>query len=648
MGNLNVMKYILFLFSILFFKVSLWADTATDLGTGIKVNLDNYKSDTFSDPYSLSTPTLNAMPSYSYDVASGTLKLGRVTCSPEHPEACVLVSQCFAAGGYWNAIDSNCGRAFCHLGTTQDSIDPTKCKCNDDAYAFVQRGNFLQSCPSQCFSSPNKSYSFMSKSCTCNEGFTMATNGDCNPIPAPRPPAPSVSDCWQELAEKALACETSANTAVSQCEPASEDSSLTALRGLLLSRSGGASENCERAATASTSGFYQTEDNRRSCDEGINSCKTGCADAKTFMNANKERLYNACRERAFQDQINEGPPLPPDRFNPMWDSQNRANLESQFQSLLARTETSRATCETGTAAKNREKLSTAMNEMNTASVNATKCVCQLNPNSNDCSTTPGPADCSSNPSLPGCVKVADNCFDPKNTSVKCICFRNPESMACKSNQPNFNIKASEIDTSSFAGAKRGLDTRSANTSTSGMAAGKNSETNTTSGISNAGENYLASGGNESGVAQPPAASGSAVSSLGNSAAGIPVAGPGASVSSGGGKGLVNKKNPTSAFNEDQGIRKKLGGFFDTAKSALGGIFKKGSNSGGSASGDYRDDSDGDSSDFDSKKYRPRMIVRGIASDEELAGKHEDIWKVMNKQYKVQDQKDNFIFDADKK
>lgn len=643
------MKYILFLFSILFFNISLWADPATDLGSGIQVNLDAYKpntSYTFSDPYSLSSPTLNKTPGYSYELESHTLR--RITCSPEHPEACVLISQCVRAGGYWNSIDSNCGRAVCHIGTTQDSVDPTKCKCNDDAYAFVQRGNFLQSCPSRCFSLPNQSYSFMSKSCTCNEGFTMAANGVCNPVPAPRPPAPSVSDCWQELAEKASTCEASANTAVTQCEPASEDSSLTALRGLLLSGSGGASENCERAATASTSGFYQTEDNRRVCDEGINSCKTSCADAKTFMNANKERLYNACRERAFQDQINEGPPLPPDRFNPMWDSQNKANLENQFQSLVARTETSRTTCETGTAAKNREKLSTAMNEMNTASVDATKCVCQLNPNSKDCSTTPGPADCASNPSLSGCAKVADNCFDPKNTSVKCICFRNPESMACKSNQPNFNVKANETDMSSFAGAKRGLDTRSTNAGNSGMAAGKNSEINTTSDISNTSENYVASG--ESGVAQPPAASGSAVSSLGNSAGGAAAAaGPGARVSSGGGSGSVNAKTSAPAINEDQGIRKKLGGFFDTAKSALGGIFKKGSGRGDSADGSYRNDgSSGDNSAFDSKKYRPRMVVRGIASDEELAGKHEDIWKVMNKQYKVQDQKDNFIFDADKK
>lgn len=644
------MKYILFLFSILFFNISLWADPATDLGSGIQVNLDAYKSNKFSDPYSLSSPDLDIMPSYSYAVGSGTTRLGRATCSPEHPEACVLISQCIRAGGYWNPIDSNCGRAFCHMGTTQDPVDPTKCKCNDDPYAFVQRGNFLQSCPSRCFSLPNQSYSFMSKSCTCNEGFTMAANGNCNPIPAPRPPAPSVSDCWQELAEKASACEASANTAVTQCEPASEDSSLTALRGLLLSGRGGASENCESVATASTSGFYQTEDNRRSCDEGINSCKTSCSEAKTFMNANKERLYNACRERAFQDQINAGPPLPPDRFNPMWDSENRANLESQFQSLLARTEAFRTTCETGTAAKNREKLSTAMNEMNTASIDATKCVCQLNPNSKDCSTTPGPADCSSNPSLPGCAKVADNCFDPKNTSVKCICFRNPESLACKSNQPNFNIKGNETDTSSFAGAKRGLDTRSTNAGTSGMAAGKNSEVNTTSDISHTSENYLANGGYESGVAQPPAASGSAVSSLGNSAEeGIPAAGrPGASVSLGGGHGPANAKTSAPAINEDQGIRKKLGGFFDTAKSALGGIFKKGSANGDSANGSYRDDSNGDNSAFDSKKYRPRMIVRGIASDEQLAGKHEDIWKVMNKQYKVQDQKDNFIFDVDKK
>lgn len=40
-----------------------------------------------------------------------------------------------------------------------------------------------------------------------------------------------------------------------------------------------------------------------------------------------------------------------------------------------------------------------------------------------------------------------------------------------------------------------------------------------------------------------------------------------------------------------------------------------------------------------------MVLIGLLMLKNIV--HEDIWKVMNKQYKVQDQKDNFIFDAEK-
>lgn len=644
------MKYILFLFCILFFNSSLWAeDSGTASGSGITVNLGNYKSNFMKSSTDFGTNldsidnfSLNTSSMYSYGSSSSTLRFGQPTCSYETPQACQLFTSCISVGGYWNAIDNNCGRADCHFGTTPDLADPLKCKCNDDPYAYVQRGNYLQSCPSQCFSQPNKYYSLMKKSCECNDGYTMATNGTCIQNAAPvAQPAQEVDDCWRELAEKTETCEASANEAVSKCEFAPENDSLKALQGLLLSGKGSAGENCERAATASTSGFYQTEDNLKSCDEGINSCKTTCVDVKTYLNANKERLYNACRERALQAQTNAGPPLPADRFNPMWDSENKSNLESQFQGLITRIDNSNTTCESGTAVKNREKLTASMNDMNTSAKNAATCACQLSSGSGDCSSTPGPADCSSNPSALGCTKVADNCFDAKNISLKCICFRNPDSLACMDGKAKLDIKNAASDASGFAGGKAVTDTRAGNNSAiSGMAAGKNSETVTT-GINNAGEKYKINVNDDLGVAAPPAASGTTVSSEGNRAA--PVAG-GASL--GGGNLSTGIKPSPQDSKTDASIATKIGGFFNTAKSALGGVFKKGSGERDSSGGNFRDGGRVGHG-FDPRKLRPRAIVRGIASEEGFAGKHEDIWKVMNKQYKIQDQKDKFIFDSEK-
>lgn len=649
------MKYILFLLSILFFNLSLLAQDGTSTDS-IRVNLGNYQSDfmkpksdftrtmddmnnfsvgTEADPFSLNTPTV-----YSYGTASGGIRFGQPTCSIRTPQACLLYSSCRSAGGFWNAIDSTCVPSSCHMGTTPEVFNPTRCRCNaPDSYAYVDRGNFLQSCPSQCLGSENKMYSFISRSCTCLEGYTMAANGSCNANPAPA--QSSAPDCWRELAEKAKACETAANTAVAQCD-SGEDDTMSAMRNLLVSTSGSASENCERAATAGTSGYHHVDDTRRACDEKINSCKTGCGDATTFLNANKERAYNACRERAYQEQVNAGPPLPPDRFNPMWDSENKANLDSQFQSLLTKIDSSRATCETGTAAKNREKLTTAMNEMNTTSRSANQCVCQLGSTSADCSkSVKGPADCLEDPTLPGCAKVADNCFDANNVSLKCICFRNPESAQCKGALP-VNVKVSEMDTSSFAGAKGSKDTRGNNSEVSGMAAGKTTEgIGNVGGVGNAGENsgiYA-----EAELAIPTAASESA-SAGGNTGGEKPAAGAGTGFS--GGNTSKGTNSSAAVLKNDGGVVNKLSGFFDTAKSALGGIFKKGSNTGETS--DYHDGSNSENQGFESGKFRPRGMVRGIASDNGIAGKHEDIWKVMNKQYKVQDQKDNFIFDTEKK
>ena len=655
------MKYILFLIIILSFNSFLFADPGT--GTGIQVNFKALESDPFSantdlggtysnlDKYSINTSSdpfaMKVPPTISYGRdASGTFRIGNFVCSAQNPEVCRTFSSCRTAGGFWMMLDSTCSRVSCHIGTIGEINNPTKCNCLSDPGSYVERGNFLQSCPSQCNYSQNKIYSLATKGCTCVDGFTMNSQGICNPT-QPAAPAPAeVSSCWRELADKVASCETASTSAVGKCE-SGEDDSLRAIQGLLTNTNGSAKETCDQVATASTSGFYQVENTRKACDEQINSCKTSCAEVASYLNSNKERLYNVCRDRAFQEQADAGPPLPQDRFNPMWDGQNRANLEREFQGLIARVDTSRGTCETGDAVKNREKLSTGMDEMNTNSKNASRCVCELNPGSSECSkSVVGPADCSANPNLAGCKNVAANCFDPDNVTLKCICIRNPENGECKKLNPTNNSTIT-LDENSFGPNKAGLDTRKGNgTEASAMAGG--GKTSDDTGTVGKLEKPTGSLG-DSGVSAPDAASGTAFSSLSNAQPDKAAVGGAAGGSSGlgGGGNARGSGSSVAAINNTtaEGVVKRLGGLLDTAKSAIGGILKKGS--GGSDSTDYREGGQG-SSGFDSQKFRPRGMVRGIASDEVFAGKHEDIWKVMNKQYKVQDQKDNFIFDDMKK
>lgn len=653
MRGLSVLKYILFLFCILFFSHAVAIDmrlksktpplnfgTGTDNTIYVKPNptFSNTGVDQFapsSDPFKLKVPD-----TYTYGAVSGGVRFGMLYCSERTPEACKLISSCQGAGGYWDHLENTCKRAICPFGTTAEIFKPTKCRCNNDFYAFVERGNLLQSCPSNCSLSDNKIFNFQSRSCVCLDGFTMSSDGRCNANPAARNEN-SAPECWRELAEKAAACETSSNIAVSQCD-SGEDDSIGAIQSLLVGSAGSAKENCEQAATATTSGYHHADDTRQACDEKITSCKTGCEEAKTYLNANKERAYSACRERAFQDQSNAGPPLPAERFNAMWDGQYQASLESQFQSLLAKVDTSRTSCESGSAAKGREKLTAAMAEMNTTSKSANQCVCQLDSKTADCAKfVKGPADCLEDPTLPGCKAASVNCFDPRDTSLKCICFRNPDGEECLGPMPaNMKMKMNLQDQNALAATKEALDTRGNGSELSGMAAGKGTET---SGEKKSVENPNVVA--ESGVIAPPEGAESGISSLANGEK------PKAETAAAASRGLVGGGNPRSAnssaaavINQPE-VAKKIGGLFESAKSALSGIFKKGSKS--DESSEYRDRNSGQNT-FDPKKFRPRGMVRGIASDSELAGKHEDIWKVMNKQYKVQDQKDNFIFDIDKK
>ncbi len=157
-------------------------------------------------------------------------------------------------------------------------------------------------------------------------------------------------------------------------------------------------------------------------------------------------------------------------------------------------------------------------------------------------------------------------------------------------------------------------------------------------------------GDLSGLSANGEALGSEASGTATADAGSPfgsAAGGGASGAGSGGGGADG--STTGAPGEDDGTGKKsFAGLFDIAKTALGNLFKKGPGDKNSSDDVNKNGLTGSGDPaLDSKKWRPRGMVRGLASHTELAGKFEDIWKVMNKQYKIQDQKDAFIFGADR-
>lgn len=635
------MKYILFLLCILFLNSSVWAadfsktKPAQNFPTLPVGNLLQ-KSSGFgsTDTYSGKTNT----PTYAVGNTRSPIDFDARICSIINPQNCLLPAECRAAQGYWNESIYKCERTICPIGTIEESLNPGRCKCtgNSETYAFVERGNFLQRCPSECLAAENKTYSFDNKSCVCSEGFTLGSNGVCNRNPAPAAPDPTA--CLSELAEKANTCETESNRAASQCD-AGQGDSLSVLQGFLANTAQNAKANCEQAGTASSSGYFEVSDKRKLCDERINTCKSNCTEATAFLNSNKERVFMACREAAYQaQQGNGGAPVSHDVFNAAWQTQVRPTLENQFQSYLAKADGSRVSCESGTVAQSREKLSTSMADMNNTAKTAEQCVCQLNSKTADCTKPVGPADCSADPTLAGCAKVVENCFDVNNTSAKCICFRNPESSACKElTQKNSN--ANENLNSAIPAGKLGIDARGDGSGTSQFAGGTPTSGEPT-------QNLNVKSDINAGVNLPPeAASGSAISSASNTSEAQTAASPSAAGSPSGRVNSVGGKGASDASVDSPfGVAKKINGMFETAKSALGGMLKKGSKS-GDTSGDYKNDNAKGS--FDAKKFRPRGMVRGIASESEIAGKYEDIWKVMSKQYKVQDQKDKFLFDVNK-
>lgn len=566
-------------------------------------------------------------------------------CSKKDPSNCGTEAACAGVNGVWDG--TACAIAPCPSGTTPDAAKSSSgnlCKCDADTNYWVERGT-EQMCPSSCRAEDHKVYNIVAQGCVCMAGYEDRTGiggafARCTSTAAPEP---QVAECIRELQDKVTSCGNAATTAVNKCNPDRSSSSgggggdtLDMMQALLQSTAG-AADNCSQAAVAGSTGYYALEELRGKCDTEINSCKTSCSDATSYINANKQRVYEKCRRKAYEDHsctINS-----PYRamagdetgFNAEWDGINKAPFEQQIQQMETSIADNNTKCESGTAVTNREKMSSYMNDMNTAVKSANQCNCQLTSTGSDCSKQAGPAECAANPSLPSCAQATINCLSAADNSPKCVCFKNPNSDECKNiRQATAAVKSLSGNASAFAGGING--TTSPMTGFGDSSSGGRTGTDVSGDLSglNAGE---IAGGDASGTSTTD--NGSPFGSASGNG------GLGGGAPSGNGSENTN----ATAGGDDSPNGKSFRGLFEVAKGAFGNLFKDKKNDKGTYTG-----SDGITRDADgnpigaANKWRPRGMVRGLAGNEtEIGGKFEDIWKVMNKQYKVQDQKDSFIF-----
>jgi len=494
-------------------------------------------------------------------------------------------------------------------------------------------------------------YNMIVRSCVCKDGFEDLTGTMVTCVSKNRPAAqPQVAECLRELQDKVNSCDSSASTAIDKCDSKKKkgdtiDTLQTLLAGA--TKTLGAMDNCSSAAVAGSTGYYALEALRTTCDAQLGSCKSDCSDANSMLTSDKESVYQKCRQKAWDDHACAAPGRSPYRagnmptdepaFNAEWDAINKAPFDQQIQQMQTKVTDSNAKCETGgTAVANRDEMTGYMGEMDKAFKSASQCECQLSSAGSNCNNIPGPADCAADPTAAGCARATINCLSATDNSKKCVCFRSPNSDECKNTATASAVLPFDASgPSAFAGA--GVATETAASTVTGLA----SPTDASGKVSInpgdlSGSNEVARGGT----------SGTSTTDGGSSTFGS-AQGSGVGQASGGGSsGAAAKANGEGDGADGKGMR----GLFQIAKGALGSLFNK-KNSGDKSStdsfGEQKFDANGNP--INSKNWRPRGMVRGLAgaNDEAIGGKYEDIWKVMNKQYKVQDQKDRFIFGGEK-
>ena len=561
------------------------------------------------------------------------------TCSKNFPSKCTTQETCTANNGIWDG--RACAVAPCPRGTTPDLDRPLSegnyCKCDNDANYAIERGTH-QLCPSMCRAEDHQVYNLITRGCICAGGY-RDDNGTCVASETTAPQPTAAQECLRELQEKANACNSAATTAVDQCNPDNKNDTIGALQNLLKGATAvaGASQNCAQAAVAGSTGYYALDELRGKCDTEIGSCKTSCSDATSYINSNKDRVYQACRKAQYTYYRGNGfscrfdDPFTfartEDDWNAEWDRVNKAPFDQQVQQIQSSVATNNTKCETGTAVNNRQKMSNYMTDMDATFKSASQCECQLNSGGANCANQIGPKDCAADPTLAGCANVQVNCLSATDNSPKCVCFRNPNSNECKNIREANNLKPSNSNVSGFAAPGNPASGFGSTDSSSG---GKTDTGVNVGDLSELKSNEVTAM-NASGTAT---ADGSPFSAA-NGSAGSP------GVNGNFGSGESNAPQGE----EDSSLKSKIGGMFNTAKGAIGNLLGGKKNNETASFGSDRQMLDANGNPMDPKKWRPGKMVRGLASgrDTELAGKFEDIWKVMNRQYKVQDQKDNFIF-----
>lgn len=472
----------------------------------------------------------------------------------------------------------------------------------------------------QCRIEENRVYDPLMHGCLCAGGYEEH-NGKC--VSKVTEPVPQVAECMRELQEKVSGCQSTASTAVDKCDPKREegsdksDKSIDTLQKILKGatlavQAGGAADNCAKAAVAGSTGYHVLEELRSKCDDEIDSCKSSCSEAISYINENKDSVYQECRKKAWNEQ-----PLAmtEEAFNAEWDKKNKNSFEQQVDEMKSSVADNDTQCQSGTAVTNRQKMSDFMGDMDSAFKTASQCECQLSAGGVNCANQVGPADCTANPSLPGCVRASINCLSASDkSSPKCVNF----------------YQASNV--------------KPLNSNVSGFAAGAIPVVGATN-VGGKGDSKI-DVGDLSGLGSEVARGGtSGATTTDNGSPFGSAAGGGGGMGSSGGLSGGGYGESNAAATEDESTGSKIRGLFNVAKGALGNLFDNKKND--SSKGNYGANGlarDANGNPLDPKKWRPRGMVRGIAGhDIEIAGKFEDIWKVMNKQYKVQDQKDSFIF-----
>lgn len=569
------------------------------------------------------------------------------SCGKEYPSKCTTQETCAAANGVWSG--TACAIAPCPSGTTPDRDTGlgNTCKCDNDANFAIERGT-EQQCPSMCRAEEHKVYNVVARGCICAGGYRDPSGlGVCVASETPAQPSTAGMECLRELQEKATACNAAATTAVDKCDPKRNEGgndTIGTLQSLLQSgalRATGAADNCAQAAVAGSTGYYALEELRNKCDTEINSCKTSCTDATSFINANKDRVYQECRKKQWTYYTGNGfscrfdNPFPlaftEDAWNAEWDQVNKSEFDRQIQQMQTGVAQNNTKCDSGTAVTNRSKMTDFMNDMDTAYRSASQCECQLSSGGTNCNNLVGPKDCAIDPTLPGCTTVKMNCLSATDNSPKCVCFRNPNSDECK------NIRAAAVavkpnsNINGFAGSG-GMAPTNGFGETSGS--GSNSGVTINPGDLNGMDSNEIAAGDASGTSTADAVT--------------PFAAASGSGAPGAGGNFGSGESNAAAADRESSLNSKIGGMFNTAKGALGNLLGGKKNNSETAKYGSGNGSglDANGNPMDPTKWRPRgKMIRGLASGSEtaIAGKFEDIWKVMNRQYKVQDQKDSFIF-----